>query len=375
MVDALRETMAAGIGEPARRLAAGQRWVAGRSRCASYIRLLGLIAGLLLSSQAQAAPPDSQEAGALGARERAQVASAETRTVGFILLGAAGVLGVGLIVGFIVVQRRRRARLFDFEKVHFDDEHFTDRLNAEHILGPPRSIIRQEAPPPPARTALDGALVFKEAQSAEPMEGLDELLERVRGLRSRLQDIQGGAPEDALAGPALRGGRRGAQGEAAQQLERMVCSGCDRRYELDVTYCYHDGLPLMRDTLRMAHRAELVWACKSCGWESNAPEAGPAPRCPHAEHEAVALDASENAPLVPMIPMMVCPSCGGFGAPGQVTCEVDDTGLIPLLDLRSPVLPRHGFGPRRMICVECGARHGSAARFCSQDGTRLVALN
>lgn len=368
MVDALRETMGAEGGVTSSGSALGWRRAPGRSRCASYIRLFGVIAGLLVSTQGQAAQPDSEDgAPAPAAQERAQVDAAQSRTVGFILLGAAGALGVGMLGGFVLFQRRRRTRLFDFEKVHFDDELFTDRLNAEHILGPPRSIIRQETPPPPVRSTLDAAFVFKEAQPGES-KGLDDLLERVRGLRSRLKDIHEDAPEVILMG-------RGAQVDAAQQLERMVCSGCDRRYALDVQYCYHDGLPLMRDTVRMAHRAEVVWACKSCGWERHAPDAGEAPRCPHGEHEVAVLDASENAPLVPMIPLMVCPSCGGLGAPGQVTCAEDATELVPLLDLRSPVLPRHGFGPRRKICTECGARHGSAARFCSQDGTRLVALN
>lgn len=288
----------------------------------------------------------------------------------FWLLGASLGLGLGGFGFYRLIQRRRAPQYFQFEDVHYDDELLIDRLNAENALGVPRSIIRQGEPlSGSTRGAFDE--FFNHPDPAANRVNLEALA------RTHLQGAEElDEPAHTAPGASLKHRRVLAEQALFAEhfgLDRLVCAGCDRRYSMEAQFCYHDGLPLQQDTTQLAQISTNFTVCKSCGWESDLGVEHPS-SCPHKKETWTTIDVSEAA-VVPMIPMMVCPKCGRFGAPGQLHCPVDHELMSPLLDTHSPELPLRGFGPRRKVCIECGEAHGPAARYCSEDGSELVARN
>lgn len=156
-----------------------------------------------------------------------------------------------------------------------------------------------------------------------------------------------------------------------ERLDRMSCTGCERRYAVDAEYCYHDGIPLTRDTRDAAADAPVYRACESCGWEGHTDEM----TCPNDGDELIAIDPSDSSSVSPTIPMLVCPECREFAPPGHAHCPDDGTLLTPITNMRVTEFPEGGFGPRRKICKKCGTQFSSAALYCSHDGAKLMPLN
>jgi len=154
-------------------------------------------------------------------------------------------------------------------------------------------------------------------------------------------------------------------------LERQRCPGCGRRYEPGPAYCYHDGMRLRHDTVEKADDAPVFKACETCGWEGQVDGRV----CPKDGQELTTIAPSEEERMTPPVPLLVCPECGEFGSPGQTHCPEDETVLTPVSNAHARQLPGVGFGPRRTICRECGQTFSGAARYCSRDGTELVAMN
>lgn len=157
----------------------------------------------------------------------------------------------------------------------------------------------------------------------------------------------------------------------SEQLDRMACSGCGRRYPADADYCYHDGLPLGRDTREAAEKAKVFKACEACGWEGKTDDV----TCPNDGEELVKVDPSDATTVSPTIPLMVCPQCREFAPPGVAHCPNDGTLLTPLTNVRVTEFPAAGFGPRRKICKHCGTQFSGQADYCCHDGTELLPLN
>lgn len=288
----------------------------------------------------------------------------------FVVVISMGLGGFGI---YRVNRRRRAPRYFHFEAVHHDDELLLDRLNGENALGVPRSIIRKDEPvaAPPAGPFDD---FFKHPDAAVNRANFEDLA-RTGAHFHGAQDLED--PVQSSFGASLK--QRRALSEQARfaefyGLNRLVCSGCDRRYSMEAQFCYHDGLPLMQDTAQLAQISASFQVCKNCGWESDLGEEHPK-TCSAGEATWTTIDVAKSASILPMIPMMICPHCGLLGAPGQVHCPVDLEFMSPLLDIHNPELPLRGFGPRRKVCSTCGEAHGPAARYCSEDGSELVTLN
>lgn len=340
-----------------------------------WLGLLSLLLGLSIAAPAAAENAGTTESTSSPSARSAQNESpaatpprgTDSRLFGYILLGTSGLMGFGLFGVLVALRRRRRRRLFDFDKVHFDDENFRDRVNAEHILGPPRSIIRQVPTPPDTPPKLDDALSASQntgrADRADIASAFDQFARAAAVLHSRARK---GSARRKFFGP-------GAQRRLEDELERLVCSGCQRRYRLGVRFCYQDGKPLMRDSSTMARSAPSFSACKACGWEGGA-DAAAAHQC-QSGPDIIELNPSALAGGPPILPMMTCPACAQIFAPTQTRCPDDAHELSPLTDTSSPEFPFRGFGPRRKICGECGALYGPAARFCTLDGADLLLLN
>ena len=154
-------------------------------------------------------------------------------------------------------------------------------------------------------------------------------------------------------------------------LERQRCPGCARRYEPGPAYCYHDGMRLRHDTVEKADEAPAFQVCETCGWE----EQVDGRVCPKDGQELTTIAPAEEERMTPPVPMLVCPECGEFGDLGQTHCPKDETVLTPVSNAHARQLPPVGFGPRRKICRECGGTFSGAARYCSHDGSELVAMN
>jgi|GEM_PF-4062100 len=333
---------------------------------------IGLLMAPGASADESGAALGEYEVGLRDAHTREDAENGSSSIHLYWLLGASLGLGLGGFGFYRVIQRRRAPQYFHFEDVHFDDELLIDRLNGENALGVPRSIIRQGEP----LSASTGGIFdefFNHPDPAVNQANL-EVLARTRAHSHGAEDLE--EPAHALLGASLKHRRVLAEQALFAEhygLNRLVCSGCDRRYSMEAQFCYHDGLPLQQDTAQLAQISTSLTVCKSCGWESDLGIEHPKD-CPHKMDTWTTIDVSESA-VLPMIPMMVCPKCGQFGAPGQVHCPVDHEFMSPLLDTHNPELPLHGFGPRRKVCIECGEAHGPAARYCSEDGSELVARN
>jgi RNA polymerase subunit RPABC4/transcription elongation factor Spt4 len=159
--------------------------------------------------------------------------------------------------------------------------------------------------------------------------------------------------------------------DMSERLDRKVCSGCERRYPEGAEFCYHDGLPLTRDTRDAAAEAPVFKACEACGWEGTTDEM----MCPNDGEELLKIDPSDATTVSPTIPLMVCPKCREFAPPGVAHCPDDGELLTPLTNMRVTEFPAGGFGPRRKICKTCGTQFSGQAEYCCHDGSRLLPLN
>lgn len=353
----------------------------GVSRCAIGARsakfgvgYFAILVGLMMSTSAVSAEP----AGGLieSAGPAQEVIADETDSSRFYLF-----LGLSLAVGlgaFALYRVRKFYLAHDYLYDDYDyhsDEFLRARLGEESVYGLPRPNIRHADP---AASGLGG--VFDDFLNNPDPAVARANLEGLARARAHFHAAQAQNMEDstqktfALGRKHRRALREQAIFAERYGLERLVCSGCDRRYSMAAQFCYHDGLPLMQDTTQLAQVSSSFEVCKACGWESDLGTEHPE-GCPEAEASFTEIDARDSSSVLPMIPMMVCPTCGKFGAPGQTHCPVDAQVLSPLLDTRSPELPLRGFGPRRKVCTECGAAHGPSANYCSHDGAELAALN
>ncbi len=156
------------------------------------------------------------------------------------------------------------------------------------------------------------------------------------------------------------------------QLPRRYCSACGRRYELNASYCYHDGHKLHRDTDRAAADAPRFHVCRSCGFDTPDPDQE---TCPRDGEQLVEIDPVERRRVKPAFPYNRCRRCGHVAAPGETECPVDGSLLLPAISARMSALPPTGHGERRRICRECGTQFGDQCSHCSVDGTELVELN
>lgn len=360
------------MSDPNQHLTAVSSRVYGAPSLRYGVGCFAMLVGLMMSAGAVAGEPtvtvaDQED----GVREGAKDASAPNHL--YLLLGASLALGLGGLGVYRLVKRRRERQYFHFEDVHYDDELLIDRLNGENALGVPRSIIRQEDPTPaPTGGIFDD--FFNHPDPAVNRANLEQLA-HARAHLHAAKDLEDPA-QTSFSGGLKHRRALTQQALFAQHygLERLVCSGCDRRYNMEANFCYHEGLPLMQDTSQLAQISTSFKVCKTCGWESDLGIEHPE-HCPEDEDSWTEIDVADSTSILPMIPMMVCTGCGKFGAPGQTHCPSDGQLLSPLLDTRNPELPSRGFGPRRKVCSECGAAHGPFAQFCSQDGSELVALN
>ncbi len=294
----------------------------------------------------------------------------ERKKLGYILLGTSCALSLGMVGAYLFVRRRRRTRdIFAFEgfaavgEVDFSDQRSVRAAGR-------RSKAAAEQKGGSSDAAIEALGVSQtdfnpQQQLAAPQR------ECPRCSRMYPSTILVCPYDSTTLRPAHKPQRQRKLGKA-DGLERLVCTGCGRRYKPGVDYCYHDGLPLMQDTRERADHAPAFQACESCGWEG---EADDERLCPNDGSDLVEIDPSDSTHVRPAIPMTVCPTCGQYGMPGQAFCPNDGDVLTPVLNMRVTEFPARGFGPRRKVCGECGAEHGRHASYCSNDGSKLVALN
>lgn len=338
-----------------------------------WLKCCAVLIGFWMPTGVLAAEPTTEVVGQVDSFENGDSGAESVPLNYYLLLGSSLALGLGIFGFYWVLRRRRERRYFSFEDVHYDDELLMDRLNGENTLGATRSIIRQREP----QSAGPGG-VFDDNTGSHRSDSNKITIEELTRSHAHFyasQDLESPAEKSFSPRRKLRQSV-GDQALFDEQygLERLVCSGCDRRYGMGAQYCYHDGLPLMQDTRQLAQISTRFKLCKKCGWESDLGTEHPE-SCSNFHDNLFEIDAADLSTVLPMLPMMVCPSCGNLGAPGQTHCAADAQLLRPLLDIRSPELPLHGFGPRRKVCTECGAAHGPSTHFCTQDGSALVVLN
>ncbi len=339
------------------------------------IAACSLLCGLGLSASVMAEEPSAEHgAGAANpsthkAAAQATLSASERRHLGFILLGTSGVLGAGMIGVFLLIRLRRRRRR------GYDDPSSADFRGAQ-LVGVTSLVqdsgrrvqAKADKSAPGGETTVEAHASSRVDFAPEQSSSQSMCPKCSRLFPSTLVVCPYDSatllrvPERSRAKPARR---------TEQSLERLVCTGCDRRYEPGISFCYHDGLPLMQDTRERARQAPTFKACEDCGWEGQTDDA----LCPHDGGELIEIDASDSTKIAPTIPMMVCPKCRNFGPPGKAFCPDDGELLTPLVNVRVTEFPAHGFGPRRKVCETCGTEHSGHAQYCSCDGSKLVALN
>jgi hypothetical protein len=297
----------------------------------------------------------------------------ENRELGYILLGTSCALGLGMAGALLFVRRRRRDEaLLDFEGFGASDERaFTPSRRTMEASGR-TADASQDSTSVSTQTVLDeveSSVGFAQQMGGEPAR------ECPKCSRTFPSTIVVCPYDAATLRPAKKTRKRNRRRKNKRHgLERMACTGCERRYEAGVDFCYHDGLPLMQDTRERSYDAPSFKACERCGWEGLADDQTlcPTDSC---SHELIEIDPSDSTHVQPTIPMTICPTCREYGTPGQAFCPNDGDVFTPLLNMRSTEFPARGFGPRRKACGECGAEHGGHAAYCSNDGSRLIALN
>ncbi|MFP4599618.1 MAG: hypothetical protein ACLFVJ_15265 [Persicimonas sp.] len=318
-------------------------------------RRLRLTAGMLcalvvlvLSAAALAADGDGDGDGAPVAERAAETKDnhqSDNPQLGYLLLGSSMILGLALAGGYYYMRRRRRRRAYPS----------FGRSPSRNFVGSGGRDL--------ATRAMWRSVEVSSNKSVMISEGASEDLAPDKLISDRL-GVVGFVPQGYHQ--SQNTGR-----DRAERLDQMACTGCGRRYARRVEFCYFDGLPLDRDTRQKRSEAPSFKACDSCGWEGDSE----ASACPNDGAELVEVDPTETAPIAPAIPMTVCPKCRHHGAPGQAFCPEDGEVLMPMVSVRLAKSPPRGFGPRRKVCNECGGEFSGHARFCSQDGSKLVALN
>lgn len=299
--------------------------------------------------------------------------SLEREKLGYILLGTSCALGLGMVAGYFFVRRRQRRdeQSFDFEDLGLVSE--VDLSNHRRTAGAGQRRDGASEQQGASHNSVLEALGTSELGFAPPQRWAESGRECPECSRTFSSTILV-CPYDSVAlRPAHRkkSQRRHLAG-SLDGLDRLVCTGCERRYELGIEYCYHDGLPLMQDTRDRAEHAPTFKACEKCGWETDVADEM---LCPNDDHELVAIDPSDSTRVQPAIPMTMCPTCREYGAPGVAFCPNDGEVFMPVINMRVTEFPARGFGPRRKVCSECGAEHGGQAAYCSNDGSKLVSLN
>lgn len=336
---------------------------------------LACLLGVSTAATAQEPEPEASESEAV--KKAAQQESPEREKLGYILLGTSFALGLGMVGGYFFVRRRQRRdeALFDFED--FAPVNEADFSNHRRMVASGRrrdgASDGQGSSPDSVLEALGTSEVdfTPQQQLAEPKR---ECPKCSRTFPATILVC----PYDSVAlRPAHKKTARRRRQKRADGLERLVCTGCERRYGLGVDYCYHDGLPLMQDTRERADHAPTFKACEKCGWEGVADNGSSdeAALCPNDGHELVAIDPSDSTHVQPTIPMTICPTCREYGKFGVAFCPNDGDVLMPVINMRVTEFPARGFGPRRKVCSECGTEHSGQAAYCSQDGSKLVSLN
>ena len=309
-------------------------------------------------------PDDGREGG-----ESAAASTSEDKQsqMTLILLGSLCAMGLGMLAGYVFVRRRnKREPFFDFD----DDAQYgsfgfqqSPRTLEASSATVERSTEETGSPTEAVMEALgQSTMDYGQGQG-------NQMRECPRCSRE-FEATMVVCPYDSTPLRPVQKARSRRRRKSTRHLDRLVCQGCDRRYTVGLDYCYHDGMPLVRDTEAKAVEAPAFRACENCGWEGTDQEV-----CPRDGSELVEIDPADTTRVRPTIPLTICPKCREYGPPGKAHCPNDGTMLTPLVDVRVTEFPRGGFGPRRKICKECGEQFSSAARYCSHDGTRLVALN
>lgn len=154
-----------------------------------------------------------------------------------------------------------------------------------------------------------------------------------------------------------------------EELDRMRCTSCERRYTMGALHCGHDGEKLSRDTSLHAERAEPSTLCTHCGAESPGHAC-----CDDPEHRTIRPD-DMTLPHPMLRAMWCCRTCHAIGAPGDVVCAQDDSPLVPMTALVRHALPHVGYGPRRRVCTSCANVFSASFDFCTFDGSALSDLH
>lgn len=323
-----------------------------------FVLLLGVVGGAVFAQQ-QVSPIDLEAAAA--AETTAQTGSASA-VVWFY--GIALAVGVGLAVIYAVA-RRRQKRAFASDGPGYTMTAWVERADTS----------------PTEQRALGGGGASDSILESTSSDDADAGLHLVGGDEAdrRCPECRRTFPATIVICPydssplraAPEPDQRAGRGDAGP-LARLMCGGCDRRYEPGVEYCYHDGLPLVADTEDLADKAPRFKACETCGWEGQSSDEAV---CPNDGSDLVTVDVSDQETLAPTIPLLVCPQCRQFAPPGKAFCPHDGELLTPLTSVRMTTFPDRGFGPKRKLCQTCGTQYSGAARYCCNDGTKLIDLN
>ncbi|RAL23972.1 hypothetical protein DL240_07430 [Lujinxingia litoralis] len=209
-----------------------------------------------------------------------------------------------------------------------------------------------------------GEVATTEGHSGELLVGLASEVRVCPGCQRTFPAIFERCPYD---GQALERG----EASAERARGRCSCARCGRRYEAGAAYCPVDGLALSRLPASRGSVNARFRVCRTCGYEAHGEEQ----TCPEDGHPLVPLESPERAEIAPTVPLMRCRRCGRYGQAGQVRCEVDDTLMMPELNVRLTAFPPTGFGVRRKVCTRCGVQYSGRCEFCSYDGEPLVGMN
>lgn len=316
------------------------------------------------------ASPAVAEEGGEAVSERS---ASEKRRLGYALLGSSVAIGLMMVGAYAYLRRRQRRTRMGPVGVALSAGSRASRGRRRRSAASSTGATGSVIDPPAAVAGSWSETLARTTLEFDPTHGEElsrECPECSRAFDSTLLIC----PHDSTPLRSLPSGARRRSREAPETLDRLKCKGCGRRHEMGVAFCYIDGRALSPDTRESTTKAPTFKACESCGWEGDA-EQLTCPDCSDDDGELIAVDPAQTTPMTPAIPLTICPKCRVYGAPGQAYCADDGEVLEPLLSMRHATFPAHGFGPRRKICGDCGAQFGSFARYCSKDGSKLLALN
>lgn len=281
-------------------------------------------------------------------------------SVGHLFLLVAGV-GLLLVAGWSSWRRRRRAGVVAEMRVdHRPSGDNDESLEAPSAPSSPSSVVGVD-------TSGDGAaveeLLFSTAAGATVQRC--PKCQRTFPAAFDICPFDTAVLETAKGEGATRSGPEGAK-------TRRYCTDCGRRYEANARHCIYDGQLLRPDSCRATEEAPTFRICTGCGWHAADTERE---FCPRDQGRLVVLNPASRDRRPPVFPFHRCRQCGHIGAPDQLRCPVDATILVPASSAAPRAIPSTGFGARRRVCPDCGTRFDDQCRYCSRDGTRLVALN